>query len=516
MAKKKSNGKAGKTPAILGTPKPGRFWVNREYMALILVFLIVLAVRLFFVFSDSAFDYTAYNSLRQVENIQETGVPLFNDQLSYSGRTNLFPPFFFYVLAVFSFIIPLAFAAKIIPSLAFASLVIIIYLITKHITKNKTAAVISAIFAGFVPVVYTTVNQVSIFSLCLPLIFLLSYTFLRIEEKGFAVMSIILIVLLLLTQTSVFILLISFLAYFLILRLEKHKINIKEVEVALFLLFLALWFNLLLYKKAFYLHGISFIWQNVPALLLSTSFTDISFIGIIYAVGVIPLLFGVYAVYNILYKTRNRAASLYISFAIISFIMLWLKLIPFKTGLLFLSMNLIILSASTIKAVLVGLSKTKVRNLSRIAVALIIVLFILTTITPFIGMLSTQKPPSKDIEALEWIKANSNEDSVVFGSIEEGFLINYIAKRKNIADYNFLFINNINHRHEDINHLFTSRLKSEAVRLINKYDIDYLFLSTKSMTEYDITTLFYAEEDCFEVVYNQGAVIYKFLECEVQ
>ncbi len=492
--------------------------ISREYIFIILLFCIVLGARLAMVLSDEGFDYNAYNTLRQAEHIKETGVPLFKDPLSYSGRTTTFPPLFYYVLALFSLVLPLTLVAKLIPSIGFASLVLVIYVIARYTTKNRIAAFIAAFFAGFVPIIYTTLDQASVYSLSLPLIFLLSYTFLRIEEKGFAMWSIILIVLLLLTHTSVFILLISFLVYFLILKLGRHKINIKEVEVTLFLLFLALWFNLLLYKKAFFLHGVTFIWQNIPAPLLSSYFMELSFIGVIYAVGVIPLLLGVYAVYHTLFKTRNKAASLYISFALISFMMLWLKLIPFTTGLLFLSMNLIILSASSTKLVLVNLSKTKKPGLSKIAIILIGILFILTTITPLISTLTltTTKPPAQDLHALEWIKENTKETDVILGRAEEGFLITYAAERKNVADNNFMFIKNINQRYHDVNSLFTLRLKSEAIRLTSKYDIDYVLLSTKSMGEYGINTLFYAEEDCFEVVYDKDALIYEILRCEVE
>nr|MCK4929735.1 glycosyltransferase family 39 protein [Nanoarchaeota archaeon] len=490
--------------------------IKKEYLILALLFLLVLGTRLFFVLQEERFDYDAYNALRQVEHIKETGVPLFKDSLSYSGRTFITPPFFYYLLAAFSFFLPLVLVAKLIPSIAFSALIIVIYLIAKHMTKNRTAAFIAAFFSGFVPIIYTTLNQVSVYSLSLLLIFLLSYTFLRIEQKGFAVLSIILTVALLLTHTSVFILLISFLVYFLILRLGKQKLNTKEVEVTLFLFFLALWFNLLLYKKAFFLHGIRFIWQNIPAPLLSSYFQEISFLGVIYAVGIIPLLLGVYAVYHTLFKTRNRAASLYISFAIVSFLMLWFKLIPFKTGLLFLSINLILLSAYSLKIILVSIAKTKIPRLSGIIAGLFIILFVITTLTPFITTIKTEIPSLQDIGALEWVKNNTEQDAVVLGRVEEGFLINYIAKRKNVADSNFLFINNINQRYNDVNKLFTLRLKSEAVRLINKYDIDYLLLSTKSIEEYNINKLFYAEEDCFELVYDKDALIYEFMGCTIE
>jgi len=490
--------------------------LNKEHIILFLLFCLVLGARLFFVLQEQGFDYDAYNTLRQAEHIKETGLPLFKDPLSYSGRTIIFPPFFYYLIAVFSFILPLTLTAKLIPSLAFSALVLIIYIITKYITKNRTAAFIAALFSGFVPIIYTSLSQVSVYSLSLLLIFLLSYTLLRIEEKGFATLSIVLAVILLLTHTSIFILLISFLVYFLILRLENQRLNQREVEITMFLLFLALWFNLLLYKKAFFLHGISFIWQNIPTLLLSSYFKDISFLGVIYAVGIVPLLLGVYAVYHIFFKTRNRALTLYISFGIISFIMLWLKLIPFRAGLLFLSMNIIILSAYSMKIILVSLGKTKIRGLPNILSGLIIILFVLTTLTPFTTTINIHKPPIQDIKALEWIKNNTQEDAVILGRVEEGFLINYIAQRKNVADSNFLLIKNINQIYNDINYLFTLRLESEAIRLINKYNIDYIFLSTKSMEEYNISKLFYADKDCFELVYDKDAHIYKFLGCKIE
>jgi 4-amino-4-deoxy-L-arabinose transferase-like glycosyltransferase len=492
--------------------------ITKEHLILALIFILVLGVRLYIILPEKSFDYEAYDALRQAQHIKETGVPLFKDPLSYSGRTFIFPPLFYYLLAGAGFLMPLELAAKILPSLAFAALILIIYLITKHLTKNRTAALIAAFFSGFVPILFTALNQISVYSLSLLLIFLLSYAFMRIEEKRFATLCITLTILLLLTHASGFMLLISFLVYLFIVRIESQELSKKEIEISFFLFFLALWFNLLLYNKAFFLHGISFIWQNIPAPLLSSYFTDISFLGVIYAVGAIPLVLGVYAVYHVFFNTKNQAATLYISFAFVSFLMLWLKLMPFKAGLLFLSMNLIILSAYAIKIILVSLSKTKTPRLANVIIALIIILFILTSITPFMITARADKksiPPPEDIAALEWLGNNTEKSDVILGRVEEGFLINYIAKRKNVADQNFLLINNINQRYDDITHLFTLRLKSEAVRLINDYKINYIFLSAQTMKEFNITSLFYTDKDCFEMVYNQSAIIYEFLECEI-
>jgi len=490
--------------------------ITREQIIVAMLFLIVLAIRLFLSFQTPGFDYDSYYALRQAEHISQTGLPLFKDLLSYSGRTFIAPPFFYYLLAGFSFIMPLELAAKLIPSIIWAALVIIIYLIVKYLTKNRTAAFISSLFSGFVPVLFTTLNQASVYSLSLFLIFLLSYAFLRIEEKGFTTMSIVVTIILLLTHASVFILLISFFVYFIILALEKQEISKKEAEIALFLFFLSLWFYVLLYKKAFFLHGISFIWQNIPSPLLSSYFQDISFFGVIYAVGIIPLLLGVYAIYITSFKTRNRAAMVYISFALISFIMLWLKLVPFQIGLLLLSLNLAILSGVVIKTSLVALSKTKISRFTWIITGALVILFIITVIPSFLVKPNTSIPPPEDVKALEWVRNNTEENAVILGKVQEGFLINYVADRKNVADSNFLLIKEINQRYDDINSLFTLRLKSEALRLLNKYDVGYVFLSSKSMQEYNLTQLFYAEKSCFDLVYDKGAKVYEFLGCDVE
>lgn len=494
--------------------------ITREHIILTIIFILVLGIRLALVLPAQGFSYEAYDSLRQAEHIKQTGTPLFKDELSYSGRTIIFPPLFYYILAGFSFIMPLELVGKLIPSLAFSSLVLIVYLIAKHLTKNRVAAITAAFFAGFIPILFTTLNQVSVYSFSLPLIFLLSYTFLRLEEKGFTALSITLTIILLLIHTSVLVLLISFLAYFLILIAGKQEVSKKKVETALFFFALALWFNLLLYKRAFFAHGITFIWQNIPAPLLSSYFSNISFFGVIYAVGAVTLLLGVYAIYHVFFKTKSSDTSLYMGFAIISFIMLWLRLAPFRVGLMFLSINLIILSAYSIKMLLVSIAKTKTPHLANWAIIAIISLFILTTLTPFIvtaRLDENDRPSREDIQALEWIRENTDDGSVVLGRVEEGFFINYAAQRKNIADNNFLLMPDVEQRYNDILHLYTLRLKSEAIRLLNEYDINYIFLSTRTMQEFNMTKLFYAEDDCFKLMYEQGALVYKFLAgCEIE
>ena len=77
--------------------------------------MVILSFRLFFAFSTETFDYDAYLGIRQINEILETNSPVFNDPLSYGGRTLLFSPLFYYLMAFFSIIVP--YALKIIPNI---------------------------------------------------------------------------------------------------------------------------------------------------------------------------------------------------------------------------------------------------------------------------------------------------------------------------------------------------------------------------------------------------------------
>ena len=60
--------------------------------------------------------------------------------------------------------------------------------------------------------------------------------------------------------------------------------------------------------------------------------------------------------------------------------------------------------------------------------------------------------------------------------------------------------------------VFSLRLKTEAVRRLNKYDVRYLYFSGKFGVE---NNLYYADPDCFELVYNNSVLIYE-VKCTIQ
>ena len=113
---------------------------------LLIIFLVTFVFRTYFAFQTPEFSYNSYFSLRQIEHIEETGFPLFHDDLSFGGRTFLFPPLFLYVLSFFSLIFNASFIAKVIPNLLASLIIFPIYLSAQHITKKRIISLMGAFF----------------------------------------------------------------------------------------------------------------------------------------------------------------------------------------------------------------------------------------------------------------------------------------------------------------------------------------------------------------------------------
>src|SRR3990167_7023349 len=92
-----------------------------------IIFLAVLAIRIFLAFQNDYFSYDSYFHIRQVDSIVNTGKPVFDDPLSQGGRFFLFSPVFHYIFALFSLLVPFEIIGKIIPNILYALLIPLSY-----------------------------------------------------------------------------------------------------------------------------------------------------------------------------------------------------------------------------------------------------------------------------------------------------------------------------------------------------------------------------------------------------
>jgi len=191
--------------------------MEKHKKILILIFLVILSFRLFFAFQAPTYDYDAYFNLNQVNEITATGTPLYNDTLSYGGRTFIFTPVFHYILAFFNLIFPSFLVFKLLPNIFASSLVFIVYIITKKISENTNIALLTSFVSAFIPVfISETVNTISVYSLTIPLTFLIIYFVMNLEKKKFINYLIISIFFLSFIHPSSFLLIIGLCFYLLL------------------------------------------------------------------------------------------------------------------------------------------------------------------------------------------------------------------------------------------------------------------------------------------------------------
>ena len=500
----------------MATPFFPLFMEKKEVYWIIAIFVITLSVRLVLAFMLSHFTYESYFHLQQVGHITQTGLPLLDDPLSYGGRHHLFLPFFHYLTSLFNLALPLPIIAKILPNLFIATLTIITYLISRKITQNKTAALFSAGIAGFLPILFTT-NQFTPEMLFLPLMFLNIYMFLNLNKKRYLHGYVISFIILSFTSSATFLLLVGFGIYLLLSLLEKKKIDRAEIEVMLFSLFFFIWSQYLFFKDILFEQGISFIWKNIPAEIISQYFPLLSLTQSAILVSVIPFLAGIFVVYRSLFHLKNEKMFLLISLVISTTLLTWLRFIEFKLSLAFTGVTLAILFASFYQDTLQFLQKTKIHHLHKLFPRFVLVLLAITMLSPAITTALRQEMPTvEEITAFQWIKENIPQEATILALLEEGHLITFVSNRTNFMDDQFTLIPDVEKRFAALTSLFTTQFQTEAISLFDEYNIRYIILTPSAKEKYNLTNLQYRSRECFERIYEDESTKIYDVRCTLE
>jgi hypothetical protein len=483
--------------------------MNKNKIFLILIFLFVLFFRLYFVFQvDSFSGDDAYFHLRAVDYIKEHIKFLYYDELSFNGNYILSPMLFHYFLALFS--IPLL--LKIIPELLFALFIFIVYFICKEITKDERAALISALISGFIPLVMSeTLNQISIYSLVFPVMFLMFYFLLKLKDRKYLTYFILLSFMLPFIHASSFIFVFSVLIYLLLSFVEDFDVSKLKKETILFSCFLILLINFIIFKKAFAEYGLMVFLQNIPEQLFNNYFRNVNILESLYYVG-IPLAVGSFGIYYGIFKENQKSIFLFSSIALTCFILLAFKLIDFNIGLMFVGVNFSILGSIAIKRFFDYIEITKLHKFKNYFLILILILVLFFSVIPCISAgnkVLAESLEERDLEALLWLEENSKKDSVVLGALEDGNKILAIAKRKSVIDSSFLLVKDINLRLDDVENIYKTGSSALASEILDRYGVNYIYLSENVMQDYGIDRLRYEDdENCFKEIKEN---LYEFL-----
>jgi hypothetical protein len=367
-------------------------------------------------------------------------------------------------------------------------------------------------FAGFVPIIFAkTVNNYSSAGISIFIYLLSLYYFVKSmnNTKFIRHFIISLIILIFVTPVSV-ILIASFLIYFILLKAEKIKIRLSEVEIFLFSLILGGWIYIIIYKKAILQKGLLFFLH--PTLNSSGGFISLSTISMI---GIIPILLGIFGVYFNIVKKGSRQIVFISSFVITTIVFVVFELINIDFALSLVAIGLIICSGIALKEGNAYFEKSKVKKFYTIILVAGFIIFIVTSVIPSItsSIINTHDSPTiQDKEAFEWVKTNTKEDSMLISNVDETYAVSYFTKRDNVLKkYN---IKN-EQKLEEVKDFYSITLSTEAIRTLSRYDVDYVILTKSTIEKINPKILDKFEVDCFSKEFNNSAIVYKKL-CTIE
>ncbi len=481
-------------------------------LLLFFIFLFVLSFRLYFVFQTPYFsDDSSYLTLRHIDHIREFKTPMLYDDLSYGGRSTLQLPLYPYIIALFSLI---PYGLKIVPAIFASSLVFIVYYIALKISGNKFDSLVAALMSAFVPVVISsTLNNLSVFSLALLLVFLMFYSFINLESKPYLYLFILLSFLIpLLSPIAVFVA-ISLIIFYVLVLAEDIELSRLSKEAMVFSIFLALLIEFLFFKRALLALGFTFVWQNIPTDILVDYFRNLNLIDVILQMGLLPFILGILGFAFGFFRDKTISVFLFMSAAFSALILLVLKLVGFSSGLMFLSMALVIASSLVFSKFFKYLKLTKLSKFDYFFRVLLLLVVILTLIVPSFSVAQSviQNTLSKEeFLVLESISDETEDGATVLSLFSEGHYITALGHRKNVIDADFLGAPSVDTRYQDVQEIYTSVSEVKALQLLDKYNVDYIYFTPGVRRFYNIQNLSYVEDDKCFVEYRKSAEVYLY------
>lgn len=474
---------------------------------LVLLFVLTFSARLYLSFQSEYFaNDGAYSHLRLIESIKENKNFVTHDELSYGGRDVVRPQLFHGIMALLSFIPSYA---KIIPELFISFMPLVVYLIAVELTKSKTASIITAFMSSLVPIVFkVTLNQVSSYSLAIPVILLMVYCLIKIYETRFLILFITLSFLLPWIHPSSFLVMLSLLFYGIILVSESMNISGLKREAITFSFFTMLLLNLIIFRKVLLQYGASSINQNIPQKIFDYYFSSFSLSESLFVIGIIPLALGIFGIYLGLHD-KNREDIILLSSPIVVVLMLFLlKMIDLATGILFLGIFLTLTSASSVKKILNYFSVTKLSAHYSLFV------FLFVCVIAVFGAFSSFYYYENDVEKyaindLKFLANNSDSDDVILSAFNEGNIVSYFSGRKNFVDSDFLLAPNPVQRLNEAEIVYRTFSEAKALEIMKRNHVKFILLSDTTKDTYGIEKILYVgDRSCFE---HERETIYKIV-----
>jgi hypothetical protein len=231
-----------------------------------------------------------------------------------------------------------------------------------------------------------------------------------------------------------------------------------------------------------------------------TLFQKIIFdLGSLYGIGIFTLILFIVGAISEWDKKYN---NLFLFFSVLFL----LVLSYFKPeALLLLTLFMIFIAALGLKSLL----KNQWMELEFKGFVLTIVLLgVIFSAVAQLDVLSSSQPGIEITDAIDFLE--DQEKGVVFSHYQNGVWIN-AAGQKNVLDENYLFVQDAKKRLQDSKKLFYSRDLEESTKLIEKYDISYVWVDDyfgEEVWKYDSQGLLFILQYTkgFNKIYDNGKV----------
>jgi len=395
---------------------------------IVLVIMIVVGIlRLLISFQTQGFvTDESYFHLRHIQSIQETGLPLFTDSLSYLGTQYAFNPVSYYFFAALTFFFDTIVTLKILGAISAMLCIWLFYLITKKVTQNETYQLFATSIGAFLPfsfLLFTT--HFSLYILFIPLMLWQVYLFLQWtqEKKGFALM--IFAFLLGAVLHSFFLLvLVGFLSYVAFMIFDKREVENDQKEFFIVLTLITLLVNYIVYYRAFIEHGFSMVFTQ--ALPLTSLLTFLSQFGVFVIASAIAVLY---------FRSHRRHTPYIIligGYFIATVIFTVLSFMTLSQGFYLLSLFSGLLLPVFFEQITTYFNKTKIST-QTLVYTVFGLLFVSVALPAFLFAPFEETTHDISIEQLEWIRDNTAEDSIILAPYEISNYLMYHAQRKTIA-----------------------------------------------------------------------------------
>jgi len=472
------------------------------YAILALIFLSSLLLNSYVLFYKPLHE-ESYFPLRNAAHIEESFAPIVKDELSYGGRSVEEPFLYYYILAAAAKVNENL--ARIVAALIISSLALVVFLISNTFT-SKGLSLIPAVFAAYLPAVFK-VNMISANSLAFLILFLLVYSFFRLEDKRFLYLFIALSFMLPLTSFLSIFFTFAVLVFLLITAIEGKKIGALEWEALLFSVFVNVLIILLIFRNSLLSYGPSFIWQNIPADILAEYFRNFSPIEIIGSIGLASLALGAI---GFVFSFKEKNSLLLNAFFIATLVFLWLRLIPFNIGMILLSLVLAALSSVSLKVFNPYIKGSKFSKFRNTIVIVLFITAILTSAIPTVfAVINYESKLSED--TFKAIGGLNSTGSVILAPYEFGHAITFSGD-KNIADSLFLLAPSADKRVKDIEVVYSSQSETPVLEILRRYEVDYILFDQYAKKKFGVEELPYlSNRECFSKFYDEGeAKVYRF------